>query len=272
MLKRKIDSGFSANALSSNDIVSALKRAEFKAYYQPKVELSGLELSGLEVLARWQHPCSHLLTPDRFLPAAKAAGLLNEVTLSLVDQALATYNTLTHSGIDVPMAINLEASQIGDSDFICALIAQANRNTIRAQPLTIEITERGGEALTASCFIKNMAKLNASGWRLSIDDFGTSYSSLERICQIPCSEIKIDRAFTQNMLTDMRYKKIVKYIIAIGKALQLTVVAEGIETLQQLNFLQGLGCDQGQGFLFSAALSSEQIEKWCLKWNGALLL
>lgn len=258
--------------LNTNDIVSALKRVEFKAYYQPKVELSSLELSGLEVLARWQHPCNHLFMPDIFLPATKAAGLLNEVTHSLLDQALATYNTLTRSGIETPMAINLEAGQIGDSDFICALIAQANRNTIRAQPLTIEITEHGGEAFMASSFINNMAKLNASGWRLSIDDFGTSYSALERICQIPCSEIKIDRSFTQNMLTDMRYKKIVKYIIAIGKALKLTVVAEGVETLQQLNFLQGLGCDQGQGFLFSAALSSEQIEQWCLKWSGALLL
>jgi EAL domain-containing protein (putative c-di-GMP-specific phosphodiesterase class I) len=271
MLKRKIDSGFSANALNSNDIVSALKRAEFKAYYQPKVELSGLELSGLEVLARWQHPCSHLLMPDSFLPAVKAAGLLNDVTHSLVDQALATHNTLTRAGIDAPMALNLETSQIGDSDFICSLIAQANRNAIRAQPLTIEITEKGGE-VTSSRLIKNMIKLNASGWRLSIDDFGTGYSSLERVCQIPCSEIKIDRSFTQNMLTDMRYKKIVKYIIAIGKAMQLTVVAEGVETLQQLNFLQGLGCDQGQGFLFSVALSAEQIEQWCLKWNGALLL
>ncbi|WP_338508431.1 EAL domain-containing protein [Pseudomonas poae] len=272
MLKKKLDLEFSGHVPAANDIISALKRGEFKAYYQPKVELNGLELSGLEVLARWQHPSFHILTPDHFLDTVRVAGLLNELTHSLVDQALDTHNILTRSGIDAPMALNLETSQIGDSDFICALIAQVSRNTIRPQPLTIEITENGGDALTSSRFIENMTKLTTSGWRLSIDDFGTKYSALERICQIHCSEIKIDQSFTRNMLTSARYKKIIKYIIAIGKSMQMNVVAEGIETLQQLNVLQEFGCDQGQGFLFSAALSAEDIEHWCLKWNGALLL
>ncbi|KPY12821.1 EAL domain-containing protein [Pseudomonas savastanoi pv. phaseolicola] len=270
MLNQKKSSVFFASSINYYDIVFALKCAEFKSYFQPKIELSSLEVSGLEVLARWKLPNSQLLTPDIFLPAVKSAGLLNELTHTLTDQALTTYNALKRSGLDVPLALNLDASQIGDSSFIGALITQVNRNPIHNQPLTLEITESGGEALTASHFIKNLARLDACGWRLSIDDFGTAYSALERVCQIPCSEIKIDRTFTQNMLADIRYKKIAKYIIAIGKAMQLTVVAEGIETLEQLNFLQGLGCDQGQGFLFSAALPAEDIERWCLRWNGAL--
>lgn len=130
------------------------------------------------------------------------------MTHTLTDQALTTYNALKRSGLDVPLALNLDASQIGDSSFIGALITQVNRNPIHNQPLTLEITESGGEALTASHFIKNLARLDACGWRLSIDDFGTAYSALERVCQIPCSEIKIDRTFTQNMLADIRYKKL----------------------------------------------------------------
>jgi len=272
MLNIRKPNNLSTPPHDGKEIVYALKRAEFKAYYQPKVELSSLELSGLEVLARWQHPCSSLLTPDKFLPSVKAAGLLNDLTHSLLYQALTTHNSLMRAAINAPMALNLETSQIGDGDFICSLIAQANIHGFRTKPLTIEITESGIEPFTSPHMIRNIAKLNACGWRLSLDDFGTGHSSLERLCQIPCSEIKIDQSFTQHMLSDMRYQKIVKYIIAIGKAMQLTVVAEGIETFQQLNFLQSLGCDQGQGYIFSPALSAEDIQQWCFRWNRAALL
>ncbi|MGE1153874.1 EAL domain-containing protein [Pseudomonas kitaguniensis] len=252
------------------EISNALKRAEFKAYYQPKVELFGLDLSGVEVLARWEHPLFGVLTPDRFLPSVIECGLLNEMTHFLLAQALSVQKRLSDMSIRTTMAINIEPSQVADNDFVCALIAQANFKTLATNELTIEITERNIDFSWLPKFLKNTAKLKAAGFNLSIDDFGTGYSSLERICKTPCSEIKIDRTLVRNMISDNRHLKIIQIIVNIGRTLKLNVVAEGIETIQQLNLLQSLGCHQGQGHLFSNALSSEQIEQWCIKWAGCI--
>lgn len=253
---------------SINDIAIALKRCEFKAYYQPKVELFYLELSGLEVLVRWEHPDLGTLTPDKFISSVITGALLNEMTHSLLDQAITLHKRLSHKSIRTVMAINLEPSQVNDSCFIRSFIAQA---TSHANFLTIEITERDDGLSAFPQFARNAEKLKAAGFRLSIDDFGIGYSSLERICKIPCSEIKIDRVFIKNMFNDTKYRKIIQLMIDIGNSMHLNVVAEGIETHQQLNLLQSLGCKQGQGYLFSAALSSERIEQWCMKWSGCTL-
>ncbi|MFB3305999.1 EAL domain-containing protein [Pseudomonas sp. AMR01] len=267
---REIQPRLKSQGFSISEIVKALSCSEFKAYYQPKVELFGLDLSGLEVLVRWKHPELGVLTPDKFLHTVIAGGLLNEMTRSLLDQALIFQKRLACRSIRTAMAINLEPSQVTDSGFIRAFIAQANSHDITNNALTIEITERANESLSFPKFARNSAKLKAAGFSVSIDDFGIGYSSLERVCKTPCSEIKIDRVFVENMCSDVQYRKMIELMVNIGSTLQLNVVAEGIETLQQLNLLQSLGCHHGQGHLFSAALPSEQIEQWCIKWSGCI--
>ncbi|ATV17977.1 EAL domain-containing protein [Pseudomonas syringae pv. theae] len=255
-----------------NEIVSAIKRDEFMAFYQPQIDLHSYELSGIELLARWQHPCHGLLAPPQFFPSIVNAGLFNELSHSLIRQALSTQNNLLGQGLDFPLSINLEPSQISDSSFINTMIEQIDQGALSRRPLIIEITEHGSENLQSPCVAKNLAKLEALGWGLSIDDFGTGHSSLTRLCQVSCSELKIDRSFICRMLTDDRYATVVNYIITLARSLGLRVVAEGVETFQQLAYLENIGCRHVQGYLFTAPLSSAHIEEWCVRWSGAALL
>lgn len=264
---KKEQSRKTTHTFTHEDLIFAAKRLEFKAYYQPKIDLKNLSLVGLEILLRWHHPSLGILTPDVFLSEIIEAGCLNSITHSLLDQAIVTQHMLIGAGINSSMALNLEPCQISDSEFIHKLITKLTHCSAIRGPLTIEITENGTEPLTSSYAIKNIEKLRTAGCCISIDDFGTGHSSLERICQIPCSELKIDRLFTRHMLSDLRYKKIIQHILKLSKAFKLNVVAEGIETFQQLKFLQSIDCNQGQGYLFSPAISAEKILQWCIKWN-----
>ena len=252
---------------SVDDIVIALRFSELKAYYQPKIKLFDLELSALEVLARWEHPLFGVLAPDNFLHAVVEGGLLDEMTYSLLEQALTLQKRLSYKGIETKIAINLEPSQLADSAFISSFISQAQYHGAENN-LVIEITERDNGTIALQRLAINAKKLQEAGFFLSIDDFGIGYSSLERICKIPCAEIKIDKSFVKKICTDVQYHKMVQLMINIGRTMLLNVVAEGIESLQQLNLLQSLGCQEGQGYLFSAAMSSERVEEWCGHWSG----
>ncbi|WDU65078.1 EAL domain-containing protein [Pseudomonas poae] len=260
------------DTFTSQEIQSAIQRNEFRAYYQPQVELTSYEVSGLEVLARWHHPRLGLMAPHTFLPSIMTSGLFNELSYSLIKQALDTQNTLFSQGFDLPISINLEPSQLGDTCFINTLIAQVHQGSVNRRPLTIEITESRDENLQSPKYSKNIAAIKDVGWSVAIDDFGTGYSSFERICQLKCSELKIDQSFVRNMMVDDNYSKAIKYIVALACDMGLKSVAEGVETPQQLIQLQNIGCEHGQGYLFSAPLSSEKIKAWCVRWSGAALL
>ncbi|XZN96393.1 MAG: putative bifunctional diguanylate cyclase/phosphodiesterase [Microcoleus sp.] len=245
-----------------NDLRRAIEREEFVVYYQPIVDIIGDRLVGFEALVRWQHPTRGFISPLDFVPIAEETGLivpLDSWVLQTACKQLARWQNQFPSRFPLKVSINLSAQ-----DLRKPLLIQEIDRTIAATGLdgsyiTLEITE--------SMLIENITKtidlltqLKARKIQISIDDFGTGYSSLNYLHRLPADNLKIDRSFVNQMQEGNRNYQVVSTIIALSNQLGLAVVAEGIETGQQLKWLQELGCELGQGYLFSKPLSAQEIE------------
>ncbi|MGG2396722.1 putative bifunctional diguanylate cyclase/phosphodiesterase [Pseudomonas sp. SH1-B] len=228
-------------------------------YYQPIIDLHSGELNKLEALVRWQHPQHGLLTPERFIAIAEANGFIDQLDNWVMRRACLDLNHLEHMGYaGLKIAVNCSALNLG-TDQLPGRIEQLLRSThCPAQCLELEVTE---SALLSNInrAISLLESIRALGVSLSIDDFGTGYSSLAYLRRLPLDTLKIDRSFIQDVVNSSQDREIVHAIIAMAHALHLKVVAEGVETQEQLAFLQQRDCDQVQGYLFSKPLPLAEI-------------
>jgi EAL domain-containing protein (putative c-di-GMP-specific phosphodiesterase class I) len=226
--------------------------------YQPKVDLRTGRVVGAEALVRWRHPVDGMILPDRFIPVAERTGLIVPLGEWVIDEACATLDMLRTLGLDaITIAVNLSPRQLRQRQFAERLAATLKRHGIAPERLELEVTEsqlmdHPADALDA------LERLKRLGVGLSIDDFGTGYSSLSHLQQFPLDCIKIDRSFLGDT-TQEGHTVITRAIIALGHHLKLQVIAEGVETRAQLDFLRDHDCDQMQGYYFSAALPREGL-------------
>ncbi len=229
--------------------------------YQPKIDLQRGRISGVEALLRWQHPSRGLLQPDAFIPLAEHIGLIKELTLWVLDAALAQSQAWARDGIDLGIAVNLSVRNLLDLDLPDHVGRLLDKWNVPASRLELEITETTlmEDPARASAV---MARLSGMGIRLSIDDFGTGYSSLVFLKELPVQEIKIDKSFVLNMLGDAGDGAIVRSIIDLGKNLGLEVVAEGVESQGIMQELARQGCTTAQGFFISRPVSAERLTAW----------
>ncbi|WP_277372258.1 EAL domain-containing protein [Pseudomonas sp. AA-38] len=232
---------------------------ELLLYYQPIVDLNSGELAKLEALVRWKHPQHGLLTPDRFISIAEANGFIAQLDDWVMQQACHDLNYLNQMGYpQLKVAVNCSALNLAN-DHLPDRIEQILRDThCPGQRLEMEVTE---SALLSNInrAINLLERIRGLGVSLSIDDFGTGYSSLAYLRRLPLDTLKIDRCFIQDVVTSNQDREIVHAIIAMAQALHLKVVAEGVETTEQLAFLRERGCDQVQGYLFSKPLPLAEI-------------
>ena len=243
---------------------AAAERAEFVLHYQPKVELTGGEISGFEALLRWQHPGRGLVSPLEFVPALEETGQILSVGEWVLQTACGQINAWQSQGLPArPLAINVSARQFQQRN-LEAFLAAIRAVGIDPSLIQLELTESllMQDAETA---IGALTRLKDAGVRLSVDDFGTGYSSLAYLKRFPLDEIKIDRAFVRDVTTDPEDADIALAIIGLAHSLGLKVVAEGVETEAQLLFLRSHGCDEFQGYYFSpprpAADCSEMLRQ-----------
>ena len=238
-----------------DEIRDAIAAGEFVPFYQPQMDLGTGELTGFEVLARWQSPSKGLVEPNDFIDVAEGSGLIAELSLSVMKQAL-------HEARSWPshlkIAVNISPVQFRDSQLaerILKLLAETNFPPSR---LEVEITESSfledrETALTIVESLKNM------GVTISLDDFGTGYASLSQLQSLPFDRIKIDKSFVSSLLADAQSDAIVSTILSLGRALKLPITAEGIEDDGTKARLQRLGCSDGQGWLFGKAVSGDVV-------------
>ncbi len=239
----------------------ALERGELIVYYQPKVDLKTGGILGLEALVRWQHPRLGIVPPNDFIPLAEQTGLIEEVGRWVVRVACRQIRFWQEAGYGtVPVAVNLSPVEFRNPDLGDQIIAMVDELGIPASALEVEITE--------TVVMQNMdtavgilEKLSNAGLRISIDDFGTGYSSLSYLKRFPLSSVKIDRAFIADFMRSSNDAAIVSAIIAMSHSLGLRVVAEGVETEEQLRFLQDLHCDEMQGYLVSKPVPREEVSE-----------
>ena len=238
----------------------AIRNDEMMLGYQPKVDLRTGKVVGAEALVRWRHPEQGMISPDKFIPVAEETGLIVPLGEWVIAEACGALKALRALGIeDFVISVNLSARQLRQRQFARHLAEVLKRHGVDPHMLELEVTEsqlmdRPAEAMEA------LAELKTLGVRLSIDDFGTGYSSLSRLQKFPVDFIKIDRSFLGGGLHD-GHAVITRAIIALGHNLKMKVIAEGVETFEQLAFLRAHHCDQMQGYYFSAALSQEKLQE-----------
>ncbi|MBI2705266.1 MAG: EAL domain-containing protein [Actinobacteria bacterium] len=243
---------------TERDLGIALERSELDVHYQPIVDLATGEVVAIEALARWQHPARGLLFPSEFIDVAEDAGIVVEIDRWVLATALrrvARWNERRPAPLT--LWVNVSAVHLARPDTVAVIkSAQAGTNEV---PLGIELTESTIH-LDRDATVSSLADLRDHGLAIAIDDFGTGYSSLDALRWLPISHIKVDKGFVHGMLDNAHDHAIVEASITLAAALDLTVTAEGIESVGQADAIAGLGCTRGQGFLFSRPLPADELE------------
>ncbi|HEY4318598.1 MAG TPA: EAL domain-containing protein [Herbaspirillum sp.] len=242
-----------------NEMRHAIENREFVVYYQPKFATSDRRVLGAEALVRWQHPVRGLMSPDEFIPLAEKSGLIVPLGAWVLDQACAQMREWIDLGHgDWKMAVNLSAVQFAHEGLLEVVKSVLTRHELPPHCLTLEVTETTAmDDVDAS--MVTLEKIAALGVDISIDDFGTGYSSLLYLKRLPANELKIDRGFVRNLSLGSDDEAIVAAVVALGRALNLRIVAEGVETEAQQLFLDEAGCDALQGYLLGRPMPAAQF-------------
>jgi len=245
----------------NNDLWHALENNELRLFYQPKYCAPGGPILGFEALLRWQHPQRGLLTPDMFLPGAEKTGLIINIGNWVINEACRQLHCWHQEGhINWSVAVNLSALQFEQCSLITTVTQALKTHQIPPEQLTLEVTETTAMRDPEES-VRILTELTSMGVKASIDDFGTGYSSLLYLKRLPASELKIDRAFVNELQAHSEDATIVAAIVALAQSLDLKVVAEGVETPDQQAFLTSLGCDTLQGYLLGRPLPPERVNE-----------
>jgi diguanylate cyclase len=243
------------------ELKSAIEQGGLIVHYQPQVDLRTNTVSGVEALVRWQHPRRGLLGADQFVAIAEQTGVMRELTASVLEQALAQQRAWLDEGRELTLAVNVSATNLVDSAFLGDLRRRLDHWRTPPGMLRLEITESVliAEGSRVREVIESLGDL---GVNLSLDDFGTGYSPLSYLRELPVAEIKIDRSFVESMMSDRDTSTIVGSVIGLARQLGIEVVAEGIETAEQLELLRSFDCPFAQGYLFSRPLPAQVAGRW----------
>lgn len=252
--------------INIEDVVFGLERGQFDTYLQPIVNLATRKPIGYEALARWQSEKFNLVSPDRFIGLAAQHGVLPRLTQQLANRALTYSAALKARGLPWKVSLNLGMEDFVDNALPEKLAALVSRHGLPAHSLTVELTESSATQ-NETRLLEILARIRLKDIDLAIDDFGTSYSSLERLAWIPFTALKIDMRFISEITTSNTARIIVESAIKLAKRLKLNTVAEGIETEDQLKVLKDMGCDRGQGWLFARPMEFQSALDWVEK-NG----
>jgi len=237
----------------------ALERKQFRLYYQPKVEIDTGRMIGAEALLRWEHPEFGIVSPVQFIPILEDTGMIVDVGEWVIRAACQQNKKWQTDNLSVvPIAVNLSARQFYQSQLADTITSILKEVDIRSSLLQLEITE-SVIMQNAQATIETLQKLHAIGIRFAIDDFGTGYSSLSYLKRFPIQTLKIDRTFVRDITTDPDDAAIVSTVIKMAHSLKMDVIAEGVETEEQANYLKERRCDAVQGFLFSRALPAKEF-------------
>jgi diguanylate cyclase (GGDEF)-like protein len=243
------------------DLRRGLEQGEIEVYFQPKVALADRRVVGVECLARWEHPVYGSVTPQDFVAVAEHTGQIAQLTERVMREALRRAKEWSAAGRALSVSVNVSPRSLADPrwpDQVAALLCEY---AVRPDQLLLEV---GEEALLGdrNRSLEALRRLRAIGVRLSVDDFGTGYSSLALLRRLPITEVKIDKLFVQGMATDPGDLAIVRAVVDLSRHFNLAVVAEGVESELTLARLEEIGCDLGQGFLFSRPLPYERLDAW----------
>ncbi|GAB7128129.1 EAL domain-containing protein [Silvimonas sp. JCM 19000] len=255
--------------VSVQELTDAIQNGELTNFYQPKVTLHSGVIKGVETLVRWQHPDKGMIMPMQFIALAEKHGLIDAMTLRVLDMALASCKRWHDGGLKISVAVNLSARSLANSHLADDIVQRVQASGVDPHLLVMEITESAVmDDLGAS--LATLARLRLKGIGLSIDDYGTGFSSMQQLSRVPFTELKIDRSFVDGIAEKPQLRVFLESAVAMARKLQITSVAEGVETLEDWRLLQALGCDLAQGYFVARPMPGGELVSW-LKQNNARL-
>ncbi len=246
-------------AALDRELQKGLEKNEFELFYQPQYRYSG-HIFAAEALVRWQHPIRGLTTPRHFIHAAEASGFVLSLGTWVLEKAcydLSRWNSKTERHITI--AVNVSATQVLDPTFVQTVEDIVKRTNINPRQLKLELTESLLFSQIDEVIVK-LKHLKSIGISFALDDFGTGYSSLAYLKKLPIDQLKMDQSFVQDMLGNPNDAVIARTIVALGNNLDMAVIAEGVESRAQMDFLERIGCNQFQGFYLSKPLAAKEFE------------
>jgi diguanylate cyclase len=249
------------------ELRAAVELRQLQLYFQPKVHAPSGQITAAEALIRWNHPARGLVSPAAFIPLAEKSGLIHAIGDWVIDEACRQIRVWRDGGLRMRVAINLSVQQLRQADLCDKIDAALKRHDINPTLLTCEITESLAMEDTegTKTFFQQLA---AVGVHISIDDFGTGYSSLAYLRQLPAQELKIDRSFVIDVATNNEARLVVDAVVKLGLALNMKVVAEGVEADEQYQVLRELGCVEIQGYLFAKPMNADMLFLWAMDDKG----
>jgi EAL domain-containing protein (putative c-di-GMP-specific phosphodiesterase class I) len=246
--------------VTRSDLQNALDRHEFVMAYQPKIECKSGAIAGLEALARWQHPDKGMIMPDCFIPVAEETGLIDALTALVFDQSLEWFSG-AFPGSNLHLSLNLSAKSLVDIHLADHLAVPCARFQVAPERIVLEVTETSA-MVDPTLSLDLMTRIRMKGFQLSIDDFGTGFSSMVQLVRLPFSEIKVDKSFVLLARQTKESLTVIKSIIDLGHSLGLRVTAEGVDDISTLNYINTLGCDLAQGFFIARPMLGEAACSW----------
>jgi Amt family ammonium transporter len=246
--------------MSIERILAGIDGGEFKLYLQAKISCATQSIVGYEALVRWDHPVHGIISPAHFVPQIEAAGMEHRLARYMIDLSMA--HLAAHADATFHVAINVSLETFRSPLFRTMLAELRAVHDVPAERVILELTERGvGEISGAD--IEAMTRIRMDGFLLSLDDFGVGQSSIQRLVQLPLSEVKIDQMFIRDVTTSEEARRLVESIIAMGQALKIPITAEGIENAETFEMLKGFGCTNAQGFLFGRPFPVQIVNDAC---------
>lgn len=250
----------SSGGAAASRLDRAMRRGEIRVAYQPKLDLKDGRLRGVEALARWRRPQGDMIGPDRFIPLAEREGLIHALTQQVIDKAIAQLVDWRAEGFQLTLALNLSPNLLSEQDFLEQLCAKLSDNGLSPADLVLELTESA--IVEPANALSMLARLRLHGFGLSIDDYGTGFSSLQRLASIPFTELKLDRSFVHAAHRSRSQRTVLESTLELAHRLELTAVAEGVETPEDWRLLRELGCDLAQGYLMGSPMPGPMLSEW----------
>ncbi len=254
-----------SHVIPLREISHGLQHGEFVAYFQPKVVLSSQHIVGAEALARWRHPEKGLLTPSAFIPVMEESPLIDDLTWQMLAQSAQACARWRRAGFDISVAVNLSSASLGTTGFAERVTDLVHKHQLEPRHMVLELTESAA-ATDAGHALENLSRLRMKGFGLSIDDYGTGYSSMQQLTRIAFTELKIDQSFIRNVPANDADRAVLESSLDMARRLKLSSIAEGIETEEEWQMMQDLGCEHGQGYYIAMPMNAEAFLQWARKW------
>ena len=250
-----------AHTFTLEEIAAGLRNHEFEPYFQPKVELSTGAIKGVEALARWRHPEQGITLPNAFIGALENSGLVDTLTFTLVEMAAICCRTWHRSGLDATVSVNLSLKSLADVNIADRVTELVLAQDLDPRNMVLEVTESAAASQLGSA-LENLSRLRMKGFGLSIDDYGTGYSSMQQLSRIAFTELKIDQSFVRDACRQKSSRVILESSLDMAKRLGIVAVAEGVESQLEWDLLLSLGCDLGQGYFIAPPMETGEFFNW----------